>query len=177
MADLEEQARPAVAALLDESETTLLVELGNRLQAIERDPAVGQAFTSELELELLGPLDDLRDFGRSFFERINVDAYQLICVAGARREEIKNLRPQEHKLIRYMDQRNRANKNALVLCSYDELISAIWGDESGHVEAEVNRLVWELRQKIEPDVDAPCFLQNVKGLGYRLVTQPIKGER
>jgi hypothetical protein len=99
---------------------------------------------------------------------------RLIRVEGTNREELPNLRPQEHKLIRYMDQRNRANGNVPVMCTYAELIEAIWGEESfGHTENEINRLVWELRQKIEPDQSEPRFLENVRGLGYRLVTRPL----
>lgn len=97
---------------------------------------------------------------------------KLFRVDGVKREEIKSLRPQEHKLIRYMDQRNRANSNMPVMCTYEEMITAIWGDESfGHNENEINRLVWELRQKIEPDQREPKFLETVRGLGYRLVTR------
>jgi hypothetical protein len=99
---------------------------------------------------------------------------RLFRVDTAIREEILSLRPQEHKLIRYMDQRNRANGNVPVLCTYEELIAAIWGDESfGHGENEINRLVWELRQKIEPGQKEPRFLETARGLGYRLVTRPL----
>ena len=98
---------------------------------------------------------------------------RLFRVDGLNRQEVPNLRPQEHKLIRYMDQRNRANDNVPVMCTYEELITALWGEESyGHAETDVTHLVWELRQKIEPDPKEPCFVQNVRGLGYRLVTCP-----
>ena len=99
---------------------------------------------------------------------------RLFCVEGANRREVSDLRPQEHKLVRYMDQRNRANGNVPVMCTYDELIQAIWGEEDfGHTENEINRLVWELRQKVEPDQKEPRFLETVRGLGYRLVTRPL----
>lgn len=99
---------------------------------------------------------------------------RLFRVEGQKRSEITDLRPQEHKLIRYMDQRNRANGSVPVMCTYDELIKAIWGDEDfGHTENEINRLVWELRQKVEPDQKEPRFLETVRGLGYRLVTRPL----
>jgi hypothetical protein len=99
---------------------------------------------------------------------------KLFRVEGTFRQEIRGLRPQEHKLIRYMDQRNRANDNVPVMCSYEELITAIWGDEAyGHTEAEVNRLIWELRQKLELDPKEPHFLETVRGLGYRLRTRPV----
>ena len=85
---------------------------------------------------------------------------------------MRDLRPQEHKLIRYMDQRNRANGNVPVMCTYEELLVAVWGEEPYHTEAEINRLVWELRQKLEPDSKNPQFLETVRGMGYRLVTRP-----
>ncbi len=97
---------------------------------------------------------------------------KLFRVDGGSQEEIQNLRPREHKLIRYMDQRNRANGGVPVMCTYEELLTAVWGDEPLHTEGEINHLVWELRQKIEPDPKEPQFLQMVRGLGYRLETHP-----
>lgn len=99
---------------------------------------------------------------------------KLFLVDGPTRQEIHDLRPQEHKLIRYMDQRNRANGNVPVMCTYEELLIAIWGEEPFHTEADVNHLVWELRQKLELRPKDPQFLETVRGLGYRLVTHPDK---
>ena len=99
---------------------------------------------------------------------------RLFRVDGPHRQEIHDLRPQEHKLIRYMDQRNRANDNVPVMCTYEELLGAIWGEELHHTETEVNHLIWELRKKLEPDPKEPRFVETVRGLGYRLVTRPHK---
>ena len=99
---------------------------------------------------------------------------RLFRVDELQRQEIRNLRPQEHKLIRYMDQRNRANGNVPVMCTTEELLSALFGDEPAHTEAEVVSLVSELRQKLEPDRKNPRFLETVRGFGYRLVTHPVK---
>lgn len=98
---------------------------------------------------------------------------RLFRIEGSSREEIGGLRLQEHKLIRYMDHRNRETGNKPVLCTYDELIMTVW-EEPDHAEAEINHLVWELRQKIEPDPGQPRFLQSVRGLGYRLETRPLQ---
>jgi hypothetical protein len=98
---------------------------------------------------------------------------RLFRVEGRRRQEIGDLRPQEHKLIRYMDQRNRANGQVPVMCPYEELLTAIWGEEPLHTEDEISHLIYELRQKLEPNPREPQFLQTVKGLGYRLVTRPL----
>jgi hypothetical protein len=100
---------------------------------------------------------------------------KLFRIDGPKREEIRNLRPQEHKLIRYMDQRNRSNDNVPVMCSYEELITAVWGEEAFHTQDELNHLVWELRQRIELDPKEPRFLQTERGLGYRLETRPGAG--
>ncbi len=98
---------------------------------------------------------------------------RLFRVDGSSRQEIHDVRPQEHKLIRYMDQRNRANGNVPVMCSYEELLTAIWGEEVNHTETEVNHLIWELRKKLEPNPKEPRFLETVRGLGYRLVTRSL----
>lgn len=95
---------------------------------------------------------------------------KLFRFDGKSQKEISELRPQEHKLIRYMDHRNRANGWVPVMCSYEELIEAVWGKDATQTETEVTHLVWELRQKIEPSPKEPQFLQNVPKLGYRLVS-------
>ena len=76
---------------------------------------------------------------------------RMYRVEGPDRKEIHDLRPQEHKLIRYMDERNRAQGGEPVMCTYEEMIGAVWGNAAVHTEAEINHLVWELRKKIEPE--------------------------
>jgi len=99
---------------------------------------------------------------------------RLFRVENGSRQEISSLRPQEHKLIRYMDQRNRSNGNMPVMCTFEELQEALWGDEVLHTEAEINYVIFGLRKKIETDQKQPRFLETVRGLGYRLVTRPLK---
>jgi hypothetical protein len=95
---------------------------------------------------------------------------KLFRVSGSKRQEIQDLRPQEHKLIRYMDQRNRANDNVPVMCTSEELLAAVWGEEALHTETDLTHLIYELRKKLEPDPKEPRFLETVRGLGYRLDT-------
>jgi DNA-binding winged helix-turn-helix (wHTH) protein len=94
---------------------------------------------------------------------------RLYRLNGGKRQEINNLRPQEHKLIRYMAHRNRVNGNIPVLCTFDEIASAVWGEEVHPPDADLAHLIWQLRKKIEPDYKKPQFLETVRGLGYRLL--------
>lgn len=112
------------------------------------------------------------EHGKPYLEYDWVQA-RLFLIGDASRKEIEGLRPQEHSLIRYMDQHNQRNGNVPVMCTYDELIEAVW-DELGelHTSNDISRLVWELRQKIEKDTQQPEFLQTIRGMGYRLVTNP-----
>jgi DNA-binding winged helix-turn-helix (wHTH) protein len=127
------------------------------------------------ELTFLDPLRTNKVIGDSEIVFIDYDWIQakLFRIEGSSRQEIR-LRPQEHKLIRYMDQRNNANNHAAVMCTHDELIAAVWGEEEAHTGSEINHLIFELRKKIELDPKNPRFLEAVRGQGYRLVTHPSR---
>ena len=86
----------------------------------------------------------------------------------SRNQEEINLTPQERRLIHYMAQCNHKNRDEPVICSYEELLQAIWLEKFGHTNAEVNRLIWSIRNKIETDSGEPKFLLTVKGSGYIL---------
>ena len=103
---------------------------------------------------------------------------RLFRVSRGVAEEITGLRPQEHQLVRYMDDANAQHDYAAALCSHDDIAAALWGDEAfNHGEAEIARIVWGLRRKIEFEDSEPQLLQTVRGLGYRLVTRPYAGSR
>ncbi len=96
---------------------------------------------------------------------------------GSVRSEIQ-LPPKPHQLVRFMVSQSERNGWAPVACTHDELIRAVWGEESewalgrGFTRENLRDLVAELRQRLEPDPARPCIIQAVKGLGYRLVTCP-----
>ncbi len=96
----------------------------------------------------------------------NLLRQQLVRVTPRSQDEIR-LRPQERDLIHYMAQQNQ-EKGQPVVCEYDKLIAGVWGDRFGHSNNEVNRLVWSIRSKMEPDAGEPRFLKTVKGKGYLL---------
>ena len=48
------------------------------------------------------------------------------------------------------------------------LVARVWGAEYVDDTDYIRRYVWHLRQKLEPDPRHPCFIENVRGVGYRL---------
>jgi two-component system KDP operon response regulator KdpE len=52
--------------------------------------------------------------------------------------------------------------------THDAIVAAIWGANSSADYMNVRVLAWQVRRKIEPDVDAPRFLIAEAGEGYRL---------
>ena len=84
MADIETQARPATEKLLSAEVGALYVELGKRLREVRRDPSLASAFdmTTDSALETMGS-DKLREFGHQFFNRMNKQAYALMCGADS----------------------------------------------------------------------------------------------
>jgi hypothetical protein len=94
---------------------------------------------------------------------------RLVLVAGGDRHEIR-IRAQAHRLVRHMAERNAAAGEP-ALCTGDELMHAVWGDEPMHSRVELAKLIWELRRKLEPFA-AERLVENERGVGYRLRTCP-----
>src|SRR5215203_1697880 len=87
---------------------------------------------------------------------------RLTLVQGGERHEL-HIRAQAHKLVRYMAER------APALCTHEELMHAVWGEEPMHSREELAKLVWELRKELEP-FEAGHLIENERRLGYRLRT-------
>jgi uncharacterized membrane protein YdfJ with MMPL/SSD domain len=81
MADMRNQAQPALEKLLQSDPDQLYAELGLRQKAIQVDPQQAAMFetTATYDAAFAGPLDVLKDFGRKFFNRFSKDAYALVC--------------------------------------------------------------------------------------------------
>jgi hypothetical protein len=95
---------------------------------------------------------------------------RLLLVCGGERHEI-HLRPQGHRLVRYMAGRNADAGGSPALCTHDELMHAVWGDEPMHSREELAKLFWELRRKLEP-FGAAGLIESERRRGYRLRTCP-----
>ncbi len=94
-------------------------------------------------------------------------------ITRSEREEITDMRPQVHKLLRCMLKRNLDNGDTPMLCRHDELIAEIWPREKElRSHEELRRLVMELRRCIEVDTANPRFLQTVRSFGFRLDPRP-----
>jgi DNA-binding response OmpR family regulator len=100
----------------------------------------------------------------------DADEARLVLFHGGERHELE-IRAQAHKLVRYMAERNSSGGGAPALCTHDELMHAVWGDEPMHSREELAKLVWELRKKLEP-FGAEYLIENVRRLGYRMRTCP-----
>jgi hypothetical protein len=94
--------------------------------------------------------------------RYDPDEARLVLVHDGEQHEL-HIRAQAHKLVRYMAER------APALCTHEELMHAVWGDEPMHSREELAKLVWELRRELEP-FDAGNLIENERRLGYRLRT-------
>jgi DNA-binding response OmpR family regulator len=118
--------------------------------------------------ELTEPAPDDQDRPGLAYDWVEGRAF---VVRGRERTEIAGLRPQEHRLLRHLVARNEQAGGA-VLCAYEELIVAVWGDEpvEPHTRDDLARLVYDLRRKVEPDPARPQLVETVRGFGYRLAS-------
>jgi DNA-binding response OmpR family regulator len=77
----------------------------------------------------------------------------------------EKLSPFEFKLMIYLIQ------NKEKLCSKDEIINAVWGDQKsqeGVTDQALDQIFYRLRKKIEKDPSNPRYIHTVKGKGYKL---------
>ncbi|WP_019504030.1 FHA domain-containing protein [Pleurocapsa sp. PCC 7319] len=94
---------------------------------------------------------------------------QMLYRNIVRRRDSISLGEQERCLIDYMSRKNHYHQNHPAICEYDELIQAVWQDDTfGRDRKAINHLVWRIRDKIELDSGEPQFLKTIKGRGYCL---------
>ena len=94
----------------------------------------------------------------------------LFKVAGGVRNQI-SLRLLEDKLIRYMFACNRENDDTPTLIPAEDLMQAVWEEDARHYDLQaLHKLIASLREKVEPDPQAPKFLINQRKRGYLLNT-------
>jgi hypothetical protein len=70
-----------MSLLLQSSEDQLYEQLGIRAKAIAANPAAAGSYEPSVTYDgaAMGPLDDVRDFGRRLFNRWNREAWNLAC--------------------------------------------------------------------------------------------------
>lgn len=55
-----------------------------------------------------------------------------------------------------------------------QILKGVWGLDQSVSERTVDNFVARLRQKIEVDPEAPCYLQTVRGVGYRFIANGLR---
>ena len=74
--------------------------------------------------------------------------------------ELINLTPTEFRLLAaLMEQPGR-------VFSPQQLVAKVWGSEYLNEIGYIRRYIWHLRQKLEPNPDAPMYIQNERNVGY-----------
>lgn len=78
----------ALGRLLQATDDQLFEQLGIRAKAIAANPAAAGSFEPNVAYDgaAMGPLDDVREYGKRLYKRWNREAYKLIC--GSDKEEI-----------------------------------------------------------------------------------------
>ena len=64
------------------------------------------------------------------------------------------------------------SRNAGRLMPHQALLDRVWGSEYGATTDYLKVYVSRLRAKLEPDANAPRYIQTERGLGYRFVRPP-----
>jgi len=80
MSTLTDLARPAVNSLLKADEAQLYAEIGIRLKAIESDPGKSSSFAPDVAYDAtsMGVLDDLRDVGKRYVQKLHTSLHLLV---------------------------------------------------------------------------------------------------
>lgn len=91
---------------------------------------------------------------------------QEVAVAG----RLVELSALEFKLLHFLASNPRR------IFSRDRLLDEVWGRDRFVTPRTVDVHIRRLRQKIEAQADAPCFLQTVRGAGYRFAAPASEGE-
>jgi DNA-binding winged helix-turn-helix (wHTH) protein len=90
------------------------------------------------------------------------------------RHEVVDLRPKAYRLLLYMAGRSEHNRGAPAVCTYEELITALWGERRAwpagrsFTKEDVRDVVNDARARLELEKARPRLLETVRGIGYRL---------
>ncbi len=68
-----------------------------------------------------------------------------------------------------IDPLGRSVRSGGVPVAHDDVVHRIWGKDNPNGRQNLRRVISSLRSRLESNRDHPVLLQNVRGLGYRLV--------
>ena len=82
-----------------------------------------------------------------------------------RGDESVELSTREFEVLRYLA------KNQGRVLSRQDILNAVWGVDYFGTDRTVDNFITRLRQKVEPVPGQPCYIQTVRGMGYRFVIE------
>lgn len=131
-----------------------------------------EKFTYLVNSQLLNESGISMPLFSSFIKTVPVDSKEDLGYDEERKEIFigemaisSKLSRSEFRLLKYLIQ----NKDKI--CSKDEVINAIWGEQKsyeGVTDQALDQIFYRLRKKVEKDPSNPHYIQTVKGMGYKL---------
>jgi two-component system, OmpR family, KDP operon response regulator KdpE len=129
--------------------------------AFGADDYIGKPFESSLLLARARAL--LRRTGSAGRQGVYADDHlsvnlsqRRICVAG----KAVSLTPRELDLLAYL------LRNEGRVRTYEQILTAVWGDAASYGREAVHVYIWQLRRKIEADPKQPRYIHTVHRVGY-----------
>ena len=99
----------------------------------------------------------------------NLSRQTLLCKGNSPQPEEITLRPKARELVAYLAQRNWENDRLPIVCTYNELIEALWPGTDRMVANDVQGLAREIRKQFNTyGGNGAMLLETRKGLGYIL---------
>jgi DNA-binding winged helix-turn-helix (wHTH) protein len=96
--------------------------------------------------------------------QLDFGGHYLWRIQGRGREE-KHLTPKAWSVLQYLAERHRA------LVRKEELLKAVWGEDTNVTEASLSRIVRELRAAFDDNPENAAFIETVHGDGYRFIAE------
>ena len=156
------------------SEDRIALRSGDRILILGELSLEGQPIFWRLEFVVPGETSQVSQMESVHSIEYNLSQQTLYRNIARRRDSI-SLSGQERALIDYMSRKNHQNGDRPTICEYDELILAVWNDDSfNRNKQHINHLVWRIRDKIELDSGEPQFLKTVTGRGYSIELKVIE---
>lgn len=92
------------------------------------------------------------------FSGLDIDLYNRHVVVNGKVIEMSDL---EFRLLLYL-----AKQPGRVF-TYQQIYEGVWGEEYAYEKGNIMSCIHHIREKIEADSKLPCYIENIRGVGYR----------